>query len=567
MIVPAHAYLGPEKTTPEALDCLRRDLVSGETACEGENRLIVWQALLLTSNESDFSSVMLDLTRQRAVEHREQQRTIKPSEESDPLSSNGSWDLFYRDRELRLVIAQDCERVFPEMDWFHGPEEQTLLQECLFTWCKENRDVSYKQGMHEIAAIVIFVVFQYSKEGLSHMQADCDALFHALMRHLKKFYEIPPTGASEIVKHATRIQDELLTVLDPELAERLRELDIEPQIYCIKWLRLMYAREFEFEEVLSLWDTIIAADSTLALLDFIACAMLMRIRKVILDDDANAALTALIRYPSSKQPPTSFVQDALHMRNNFNTRAGAEIIERHSGGQSANQVPLQLGLRQPLAPSAMGALLHQTELLGINNYVRGAVEEVKRNVNPIFGETRQALARTHSRDLSITSTPNPGPAITTSARDRELASVLALVISNLKNGDDLRDNISRLEDIKVVLQGRKNLLDLATRSTRPSTIANGQRPSSSPEARSALVPPKRGMSPIRIPAIKIKSLTSESHARAFVTDVSTHQGENKDDIPLSESPKRSSLKKASEFSFLFADDKAMASTFNRPRKV
>jgi hypothetical protein len=45
-----------------------------------------------------------------------------------------------------------------------------------------------------------------------------------------------------------------------------------------RWIRLLFGREFPFEQVLSLWDTIFAYDPSLELIDFICIAMLLRIR-------------------------------------------------------------------------------------------------------------------------------------------------------------------------------------------------------------------------------------------------------------------------------------------------
>ena len=45
---------------------------------------------------------------------------------------------------------------------------------------------------------------------------------------------------------------------DPALHLRLGELGIEPQLYLLRWLRLLFGREFHFEDVKLLWDAIFA---------------------------------------------------------------------------------------------------------------------------------------------------------------------------------------------------------------------------------------------------------------------------------------------------------------------
>ena len=45
-----------------------------------------------------------------------------------------------------------------------------------------------------------------------------------------------------------------------------------------RWIRLLYGREFPFEDILALWDTLFAEDPELDLIDLVCVAMLLRIR-------------------------------------------------------------------------------------------------------------------------------------------------------------------------------------------------------------------------------------------------------------------------------------------------
>lgn len=45
-----------------------------------------------------------------------------------------------------------------------------------------------------------------------------------------------------------------------------------------RWIRLLFGREFPFEQLLILWDTIFAFDPDLELIDLVCVAMLIRIR-------------------------------------------------------------------------------------------------------------------------------------------------------------------------------------------------------------------------------------------------------------------------------------------------
>jgi Rab-GTPase-TBC domain len=45
-----------------------------------------------------------------------------------------------------------------------------------------------------------------------------------------------------------------------------------------RWIRLLFGREFPFDELLDLWDALLAEDPALDLVDMVCVAMLLRIR-------------------------------------------------------------------------------------------------------------------------------------------------------------------------------------------------------------------------------------------------------------------------------------------------
>lgn len=60
--------------------------------------------------------------------------------------------------------------------------------------------------------------------------------------------------------------------IDPILKNHLDGLDIVPQVFLIRWIRLLFGREFEFESVLALWDVLFAEDPSLELVEHICLA-------------------------------------------------------------------------------------------------------------------------------------------------------------------------------------------------------------------------------------------------------------------------------------------------------
>ena len=51
-------------------------------------------------------------------------------------------------------------------------------------------------------------------------------------------------------------------------------------LLCSRWVRLLFGREFTFQDLIVLWDAIFADSSMLDLVDYIFVAMLIKIREL-----------------------------------------------------------------------------------------------------------------------------------------------------------------------------------------------------------------------------------------------------------------------------------------------
>ncbi|KAA1097461.1 hypothetical protein PGT21_007817 [Puccinia graminis f. sp. tritici] len=273
---------------------------------------------------------------------------------NNPLSQHedNPWHVWLRDLELRKIIKQDVIRTFPELDYFRQTRVQVMLINILHVYCKLHEDLGYRQGMHEVLGVLLETLDLDSldppsegKPALVHqilsreyLEHDAFSLFSLLMRPMKIWYDpnlsmplrdlansqttpltsvgfvpsqlaaIHPAPANTacpddslvhpIVDKCASIFHVCLKHADPELWAHLEKLDIEPQLWGIRWLRLLFTREFTYQESLSLWDGIFAQDGTsLRLADFVCIAMLLRIREGLLESDYTGALQLILRFP------------------------------------------------------------------------------------------------------------------------------------------------------------------------------------------------------------------------------------------------------------------------------
>ncbi|XP_071385432.1 TBC1 domain family member 5 isoform X1 [Centroberyx affinis] len=318
---------------------------------------------------------------------------------NNPLSQDeGSlWNKFFQDKELRGMIKQDVMRTFPEMRYFQEEDVRTKLTDILFCYARENEQLLYKQGMHELLAPIVFVLhcdhqaFQHASETANpseemkcllnpmYHEHDAYAMFSQLMetaepwfssfeREVRKGKEemltsIPfarPQDAGPsvaIVTKVNRIQDQLVKKHDVELHMHLNRLEIAPQIYGIRWVRLLFGREFPLQDLLVVWDALFADSITLDLVDYIFVAMLLYIRDALIASNFQTCLGLLMHYP-----PIGDIHALLHKslflrdpKNNprpvnyqfqqnldyYKTR-GADLVNKTRASASAKAAPLNI---------------------------------------------------------------------------------------------------------------------------------------------------------------------------------------------------------------------------------
>lgn len=365
---------------------------------------------------------------------------------NNPLSleEENPWQSWFADLELRKTIRQDVLRTFPEVDYFRLKSTQDRLTNLLFIYTKLNEQTGYRQGMHELLAPLLWSVDFDSvgpsddSSSLPHLvlgrewvEHDAWGLFSALMKSAQVYYDhqpsstispkpqsafpppsVIPAGVSAglvqpIVSIASHLQS-LLSVVDPPLSAAFTNLDVEPQLYAIRWLRLIFSREFPLPDTLLLWDALFARDPSLHLTTHISLALLLRIRGALIPaakEGYGEFLQILLRYPPSPDGhfhTSLLVRQAIHLRDNLST-SGAEHVIRQNielGVAVGEELPMDeaLDLRSPTARGAhrraasvalptqglgfaLGGLAKgvygRAEAMGITGAVTGAFNEIK----------------------------------------------------------------------------------------------------------------------------------------------------------------------------------------------
>lgn len=194
----------------------------------------------------------------------------------------------------RGEIFQDVERCMQDNSFFHEPSTQKMLLDILFVYSKLHPDTGYRQGMHELLAPILWVVECDAVKSMPpdsieaedalmlnvldrrFVEHDAFTLFCAVMQTAKSFYEIGDS-ASSIVDRSRRILDDDLGEVDPELAKHLQSIEILPQIFLLRWIRLLFGREFGLKDTLLVWDVLFAENLRPSIVDMTCLAMLLRL--------------------------------------------------------------------------------------------------------------------------------------------------------------------------------------------------------------------------------------------------------------------------------------------------
>ncbi|KAL6704105.1 hypothetical protein ACN47E_008768 [Coniothyrium glycines] len=417
----------------------------------------------------------------------------------DPLSdtTESPWVALRADEDLRAEIFQDIERCMPDNVYFRQPATQNMMLDILFVWCKMHPSIGYRQGMHEILAPILWVVERDAiKEAAStppasdntladmldlrYIEHDTHTLFSLIMHTAKSFYAPADSGSTTkdtpMLARSARIFEKHLPKVDPELHAHLVKLEIVPQIFLLRWIRLLFGREFVLDAVFEVWDALFAIDSTLELVDMISIAMLLRIRWKLLAADTNEAFALLLRYPEPAVPAFTFIKDALYLRDHLSTQGGAEIITRY--GEPAPIINLDTSPPRAVSPSPLAAHARNKNSLGsprsfvnqqgagIEALLQGAAKNVLERgsqwgvgkaLRDAVGEVRKNVEAYQSATNSGQSTPRSG------GREFRKPAQLGVAANNTRPtlGRTLSANSLKMEELDRRNKGLAKMLEVA----------------------------------------------------------------------------------------------------------
>ncbi|GBE61590.1 TBC1 domain family member 5 homolog related, putative [Babesia ovata] len=271
-----------------------------------------------------------------------------------PVERN-PWEQNQRSRELLDEIWQDVERTYQERSLFKNESVRKTLQNVLYVWSREHDYISYRQGMNELLAVVYIVCYrdqarpsdsaadaafaELCSGNANDLEADAYTLFDALIcLEIQLMFDNAAAKIPSIKSHKAKsanlahlvslpgrtkannnhnsfiartkfIYSSILKDYDPALFKHFRDIELEPHVFLMRWIRLIFSREFNVNETLCLWDAVFAdhfltniegerlPEFQFELIDFFAVAMMSYVRLNLLENDINYCLQRLFKFP------------------------------------------------------------------------------------------------------------------------------------------------------------------------------------------------------------------------------------------------------------------------------
>ena len=311
---------------------------------------------------------------------------------NDPLLKSENeerTDLLYNEEEKSVLnlIQLDLQRTHQAIDLFQTTKTKNILSNVLFVYAKKYwGDIPYGQGMNELVAMIYICLYPYyfsNKEKMDkekiyeylndidkyykeiylffhdedQIQSDLYYLFESLeskgVSDIYERFDIKPTEpnyhlyelfpdiiidrsdedrTNHLNLRAYTIFKEKLKLIDNRLFSHLKKVNVKCNYYMHRWIKCIFAREFDLDDVLTLWDKIFYYQFnsgkkykySLVYIDFICTAMLVKIRYELLRKrDDGDIYTIIFHYPKDDD-----ISNILLLSEKI-----AEIIEKKMEGE------------------------------------------------------------------------------------------------------------------------------------------------------------------------------------------------------------------------------------------
>ncbi|EKF28678.1 hypothetical protein MOQ_007567 [Trypanosoma cruzi marinkellei] len=279
---------------------------------------------------------------------------------------------------IRATAQKDLDRLHWDFPLFEKSTTKKALLDIIVNYCLRH-DYEYKQGMHEIAAFIFYLnhtdsalLEEFSKAPEEADKAVIDefcricpidgvmaltfSLFENVMGasglRLYEWYHSSEEYARDGIATAShKIQRELLAEFDPVLHHQMNVVyEIEGTTYLIRWLRLLFLREFSIPQCADLWDVFLSErfltghdeySLNNSIVTMLAASMLFYVKQDLMVGCIDA-LKRLMKYPPVEDVGT-LVEMAIMQQASKKNGIGRYFTspERHALFRATTPLPME----------------------------------------------------------------------------------------------------------------------------------------------------------------------------------------------------------------------------------
>ena len=307
-------------------------------------RSFSWKIYLntLSSNENTTLKTWLEETMNLRNEFKKKVKELMNIKKyrGDPLGGfEGQWCDFFDKADIKHLIKIDVDRTFQDRELFCENSIKDIEYNILYLFSKVNKKNSYKQGMNDILAMLIYSLYPYYRKSkiteynselfdkwvenpLSNINDiynffndenyfQCD-LFYLLVNLMNwgvnRFYEdideknIKGEAKDYLGKRCEYISEKKLKLENSRLYYHFVNIGIDPSVVLLRWIKCLFTREFHPQDCSIIWDVIFANEileptGDLGYVDYFSIAMLDFISDELLNKDQSECFKRLFHYP------------------------------------------------------------------------------------------------------------------------------------------------------------------------------------------------------------------------------------------------------------------------------
>ncbi|SMY28129.1 unnamed protein product [Zymoseptoria tritici ST99CH_1A5] len=152
-------------------------------------------------------------------------------------------DVHRTDRHIPIFAGEDIPHPDPDSPFAESGTNVHLeqMKDMLLTYNEHNRDLGYVQGMSDLLAPIYAI------------QQDDAVAFWGFTKFMERMERNFLRDQSGMRLQLTTL-DQLVQLLDPKLYEHLAKVDSTNFFFFFRMLLVWFKREFEFEDILRLWE-------------------------------------------------------------------------------------------------------------------------------------------------------------------------------------------------------------------------------------------------------------------------------------------------------------------------